>query len=235
MYRRCAWLWAIAAPTQPLQQGGYKFFEDMYPKHEPPPRYANFEEQSLGITVKNCEPKKQISESEKLHHLHNWKKDDKGIEAPPEFGWAEEWGPEPGEDGHNDWYKKHRMFMSYEEKAKYDMRTGVPLERGATRHHEMPLTKRMKASYHNLQQESPQWFDTRERGYWGKYTYEQKQDSVIKSRDEYINEWLEKPGVTKNNVAKTIADYNGTAKQQRVVPVARKPEWELAPKNDAYD
>jgi hypothetical protein len=209
--------------------GGYKFFEDMYPKHDPPPQYASYEDQCNAATVKNLEPKVQLGESEKLHKLHEWEKSDKGYAAPENYGWADEWGPEPGEEGHQAWYNKNRVYMSYEEKAKYDMRHSVPLEKGAMRHHEMPLTKRIKAGYWNLQNEKPQWFDSRERDYWAEYGYEDKRDYVVKAKDDYVSEWLEKPGVTPNNVAKKIADYNGTAKHQRVVPVARKPEWELAP------
>lgn len=216
-----------------LLQGGYKYFEDMYPKHDPPPRFESYEDQMASATVKNLEPKKQISETERLNQLHDWKKTDKGIDAPANYGWAEEWGPEPGEEGHNDWYKKNRMYMSYEEKAKYDMRHMVPLEKGATRNQELPMQKRVKASYYNLQEDKgTQWFDSRERNYWAEYGYEDKRDYIVKAKDEYISEWLEKPGVTKNNVAKKIADYNGTGKNQRVVPVPRQPEWQMAPLKD---
>jgi hypothetical protein len=226
-----AWRLTVRRTTAVLQ-GGYKYFEDMYPKQEPPPRYEYYEEQMSAATVKNLEEKKQLTESQKLQQLHDWKKTDKGFVAPAEFGWHEDWGPEPGDDGHNEWYKKNRMYMSFEEKSKYDMRHGVPLENGAVRHHELPMQKRVKASYHNLQSEKPQWFDPRERNSWAEYSYEDKRDYIVKAKDDYINEWLEKPGVTKNNVAKAIGDYNGTAKYQRIVPVPRKPEWELAPLKD---
>lgn len=216
-------------------RSGYKYFEDMYPAHDPPPRYEHYEDQCNAATVKNLEPKKQVTETEKLQQVHDWKKTDKGFVAPENFGWAEEWGPEPGEEGHNEWYKKNRMYMSYEEKTKLDMRHQVPLEKGAMRHHEMPLTKRVKASYLNLQNEKPQWFDSRERDYWANYSYEDKRDYVVKAKDDYINEWLEKPGVSQNNVAQKIGEYNGTTKNTRVVPVSRKPEWELAPLKEHDD
>lgn len=223
----------LTAPTSVLRQqqpgGGYKYFEDMYPKHDPPPRYEYYEDQLNAGYVKSLEAKVQKTESERLQQLHDWQKTDKGFLAPENFGWADEWGPEPGDEGHNDWYKKNRMYMSYEEKTKYDMRHGVPLEKGAFRHQDMPMTKKVKASYINLQNEKPQWFDSRERGYWAEYGYEDKRDYIVKAKDDYVNEWLEKPGVTPSNVGKKIADYNGTGKNQRVVAVPRKPEWELAP------
>ncbi|EKG07544.1 hypothetical protein TCSYLVIO_001325 [Trypanosoma cruzi] len=230
MFQRSSARWVgLFSPTSSPLRSGYKYFEDMFPKHEPAPRYATYEEQSLGATVKSLEPKKQLTESEKLHQLHEWKKEEDGLTPPPEFGWPEEWGPEPGEEGHIEWYKKNRMYMSYEEKSKYDLRIGVPVEKNSMRHQEMPYHKRMKAAYHNLQEEKPQWFDPRQRKYWARYSYEDQRDSVAKSRDEYLKEWLEQPDVTHENVAKKIGDYNGTAKNQSVKPVQRRPEWELAP------
>eukprot|EP00796_Vickermania_ingenoplastis_P007988 gene7988-5548_t len=211
---------------------GYKYFEDMYPKQNvPPPRFETYEDQMRSATVKSHEPKKQLSESEKLHHLHDWKKDETGYTAPPEFGWAEEWGPAPGEEGHKEWYKKNRMYMSYEEKSKYDIRAGVPVEKNSMRHQEMPYHKRMKAGYVNLESrvEEPQYFDLRSRKYWANYSYEDQRDTMAKAKDDYLKEWLEKPGVTKENVAKQIADYNGTGKKQKIQCVKRRPEWELAP------
>nr|CCC92398.1 conserved hypothetical protein [Trypanosoma congolense IL3000] len=219
----------IVSPTPAPLRSGYKYFEDMFPKCNPAPRYATYEEQQLGATVKSLEPRRQLSESEKLHHLHTWKKEPDGLTPPPEFGWPEEWGPEPGEEGHSEWYKKNRMYMSYEEKAKYDFRLGVPVEKNSMRHQEMPYQRRMKAAYHNLQEDKPQWFDPRQRKYWAQYSYEDQRDSVAKSRDEFLREWLEKPDVTQENVAKKIGDYNGTANHQNVKPVQRRPEWELAP------
>lgn len=211
---------------------GYKYFEDMYTKqHVAPPRYACYEDQMEAATVKSFQPKRQLSESEKLHHLHDWKKDKSGYSPPPEFGWAEEWGPEPGEEGHKEWYKKNRMYMSYEEKSKYDIRAGVPVEKNSMRHQEMPYHKRMKAGYVNLENkvEQPQYFDMRSRKYWANYSYEDQRDTMAKAKDDFLKEWLEKPDVTRENVGKEIADYNGTGKQQKIQCVKRRPEWELAP------
>ncbi|CAD2219759.1 hypothetical protein AGDE_04839 [Angomonas deanei] len=224
---------ALFHPTR-LLLAGYKFFEDMYPKHDPAPRFATYEEQERSATAKSLEPKKQLSESEKLHHLHDWKKDKEGYKPPPEYGWPEEWGPEPGEEGHSTWYEKNRMYMSYEEKSKYDLRIGVPVEKNSTRHQEMPFQKRMKAAYHNLEEKDPQYFDPRQRKYWAEYSYEDQKDTMAKARDDYMSEWLEKPGVSKENVAKKIGEYNGTAKNQNVKSVQRRPEWELAPRPE-YD
>ncbi|KAK7197055.1 hypothetical protein NESM_000649500 [Novymonas esmeraldas] len=214
--------------------GGYRFFEDMYPKHDPAPRFAYYEDQLQSPVVKSMEPKKQRTESEKLHHLHEWAKDKDGLTPPPEFGWPEEWGPEPGEEGHSEWYKKNRMYMSYEEKSRYDLRAGVPVEKNSMRHQEMPYQTRMKAAYVNLEEKKPQYFDPRQRKYWAEYSYEDQRDTMAKARDDYVMEWLEEPGVTKENVAKKIADYNGTAKNQTVKSVQRRPEWELAPRPE-YD
>lgn len=215
---------------------GYKYFEDMYTKqHVPPPRYESYEDQQKAATVKSLQPKRQLSESEKLHHLHDWKKDKDGYTPPPEFGWAEEWGPEPGEEGHKEWYKKNRMYMSYEEKSKYDIRAGVPVEKNSMRHQEMPYHKRMKAGYVNLENrvEQPQYFDMRSRKYWANYSYEDQRDTMAKAKDDFLKEWLEKPDVTRENVGKKIADYNGTGKQQKIQCVKRRPEWELAPAMDS--
>lgn len=224
----CRPLHASAAPLL-----AYKYFEDMYPKvSAPAKRFESFEEQMSSATVKSCEFKPQMSESEKLHHLHEWKKDKEGYTPPPEFGWPEEWGPEPGQEGHKEWYKKNRMYMSYDEKSRYDIRAGVPVEKNTMRHQEMPYQRKMKAGYVNLEEkvDNPQYFDLRSRNYWANYRYEDQRDTMAKAKDDYVKEWLEKPGVTRENVAKKIADYNGTGKKQRIQCVKRRPEWELAPK-----
>lgn len=217
--------------------GGYKYFEDYFPKaNVPPPRYATYEDQQqAAYTYKSLEEKKQLSESEKLQHLHlDWKKQKDGYVPPPEFGWYEGWGPEPGEEGHKEWYKKPRMYMSNDEKSKYDVRAGVPTEKNTLRHQEMPYHRKMKAGYVNLENkvEKPQYFDMRSRKYWAEYGYEDQKDTMVRAKEDFLKEWLEKPGVTKENVGKKVGDYNGTASKQNIQCVKRRPEWELAPTGD---
>lgn len=101
----------------------------------------------------------QKTESEKLHHLHTCKKGNEGYHPRPEFGWPEEWGPEPGEEGHDVWYRKNRMYLSCDEKVRHDLRTGVPVEKNSIRHPEMPCQKRFKASYVNREERDSQCFD----------------------------------------------------------------------------
>lgn len=228
---------AAAATTRVLlgsssSGGSYKYFEDFYPKHDPAPRFAYYEDQLQSPIVKSHEEKKQMTESEKLHHLHDWKKTSTGLTIPENYGWAEEWGPEPGEEGHNDYYKKDRMYMSYEEKSRRDFYQGVPLEKNALRHQEMPYQQRMKAAYYNLEEKAggpSQYASLRKRNHWANYSYEDQKDTLAKARDDYMKEWLEKPGVTPQNLAKKIADYNGTGKNKNIKQVQRRPEWELAP------
>lgn len=211
--------------------GKYAFFEDMYPLHAPAPRYATYEEQQYhSPTVRCLEVRKQLTETEKLQHLHDWHKEPDGIRLPPEYGWTEDWGPEPGEEGHNAYYLKNRMYMSSEEKSKYDLRVGVPVEKNSMRHQEMPFHKRMKAAYSNLQERGdPQYHSPRARNYWTRHSYEDQRDTVAVARDDFLQEWLDKPGVTSQNVAQKIGEYNGTAKGKTVKSVQRRPEWQLPP------
>ncbi|CCW62616.1 unnamed protein product [Phytomonas sp. EM1] len=225
----------VATPKR-FGGGGYKFFEDMYPKHAPGPRFAYYEDQEKSCVVSSLEPKKQLTESEKLHHLNNWKKTNEGLELPPEYGWHEDWGPEPGEEGHNSYYKKNRMYMSYEEKSKYDLRLGVPLEKNAMRQQELPYQKRLKGAYRNLEERGgKQYVSMRQRNYWAKYSYEDQRDTIAKAKDDFFKEWLDKPDVTPQNVCKKISEYNGTNKNQNIKSVQRRPEWELAPIVDEDD
>lgn len=214
----------------------YRFFEDQYPKEKPSEaeakRYAYYEEMERAAKVKCHEDKGPgPSESEKLHKAHAWKETREGMVPDETYGWAEEWGPEPGEEGHSEWYKKNRMYMSYEEKSRLDLKNGVPLEKNQFRHHEMPVQKKMKAAYERMSEETggPEMYGMNERGYDASHTYEEKRDFIMAGRDDYMKEWLAKPGVTPENMAKKIGEYNGTAKKKNVVPVQRKPEWEIAP------
>lgn len=208
----------------------YKFFEDMYPKHAPSKHYEYYEDQMNAAKVKlEAEPKAPVSESERLQKLHDWKQEKDGYVPPENFGWGEDWGPEPGEEGHNEFYKKNRMYMSFEEKSRLDLKAGVPVGKNESRPQEMPVQTRMKGAYHRLNEDKPQWFDTNQRGSWASHTQEDKKDYIMDARDEYMKEWLDKPGMSPEKVAKAMGDYNGTAKNQTVKPAERKPEWELAP------
>lgn len=208
----------------------YKYFEDMYPKQAPAKQYEFYEDQMSSANVKfEAEPKVPLSESERLQKLHDWKQVKDGYVPPENFGWAEDWGPEPGEEGHNSFYKKNRMYMSYEEKGRLDLKAGVPVGKNESRPQEMPVQTRMKGAYNRLNEDKPQWFDTNQRGSWASHTQEDKKDYIMDARDDYMKEWLDKPGQAPETVAKAMGDYNGTAKNQNVKPAERKPEWELAP------
>ncbi len=215
--------------------GGYRYFEDHFPQHEPGQSYATWEDQQGAAQVTDETPKKELTESEKLHQLHDWKQRDDGIDIPENFGWDETWGPEPGERGHNDWYKKPREYMSTEEKFKFDSGIATPLKKNTLRHQEMPIHKRMKAAADNLMKEDPKFVDLKAPGKDAEYTLVQKHDTVGKARKEYLDEWLAKPGVEPHNVSLKIAEYNGTAKGKGVKKIPRRPEWELAPHSDPYE
>ena len=184
--------------------------------------------------MKNCDAKVQVSEHEKLVQLHTWEKDPaSGMPIPPEnFGWIEEWGPEPGEDGHSDWYKKPREFMSNEEKAKFDVGITVPLKKYNLRHQLLPYHHKVNGAYHNMSEDHPMLYSTQAKNVDAPYTPQQKRDYIGKARNEFIDEWLSKPGVTPENLAKKIGDYNGTAKLHNIKKLPRRPDWELQPQMD---
>ena len=209
---------------------GYNFFEDMYPAQEPGKRFEYFEDQLDAATAKSDEPTTQVSETDRLNQLFDWKKENNTVEGPGNFGWAEEWGPEPGEDGHNDFYKKNRMYMSTDEKIKLDQGVGVPLPKGKTRHQPLPFHQKVEAGYKQLNEEKPQWNDTSTKGYFADYNWQDRKDYIADKKEDYLREWLDKPDVTPENVSKKIGDYNGTAKHHRIVPLERRPDWQLAPK-----
>ena len=219
------------------KSGGYAFFEDAYPKAKPGVRVATWEEQQGIATVKNMEePKKQLTESEKLHKLHDWKQDEDGSFIPaPEYGWVEEWGPDPTEDGHDKFYEKPKAYMTSDEEYKLKFKTGVPLAKGEFRHQEMPYNKRIKGAMYNLAVDKGQWFDTKTRNAWSQHSPEEKTDYVGKAKEDFQKEWLAKPGVTPENMAMKMAEYNGSAKGKTVKPVERIPEWELAPRKEFDD
>lgn len=227
----------MSALTAPVRHKGYKFFEDQYPPEQPPTRFATWEDQMMGAQAKNCDEKKVLTEHEKLVQLHTWEKNDKGglPQAPGNYGWIEEWGPEPGEDGHNDWYKKPREYMSDEEKAKFDMGFQVPLKQHHLRHQKLPYAEKMGAAYQNLQSNNPQTFGWKDRNPDTNYSEQEKYDTVGKARADFFDEWLSKPGVTPENVAKKIGDYNGTATLHNIKKLPRRPDWELAAKGDDDD
>mmetsp|Transcript_53280 Transcript_53280/g.163913 ORF Transcript_53280/g.163913 Transcript_53280/m.163913 type:complete len:249 (-) Transcript_53280:23-769(-) len=233
--------WLVAVPTAAAyarRAKGYKFFEDQYPAEQPPDRFQTYEDQMLGGQVKNCDPKPVLTEHEKLVQLHDWKKDPEGgspFQAPENYGWIEEWGPEPGEEGHNDWYKKPREYMSDEEKAKFDMGFQVPLRKHHHRHQKLPYQDHMTAAYMNLYEKNPKAHDFKKKNYTVHYDEQEKYDTIGQARADFLDDWLQKPGVTPENVAKKIGDYNGTAKLHNIKKVPRRPDWELAPKPDDDD
>jgi hypothetical protein len=228
---------AVATVNAAIRSKGYKFFEDQYPSEQPPDRYATYEDQMMAGVAKNCDEKPVLTEHEKLVQLHQWEKNEDGglPQPPPNYGWIEEWGPEPGEDGHNDWYKKPRDFMSQEEKAKYDIGMTVPLKKHHMRHQKLPYGERLTASYTNMAENNPQFFGTKDRNPDAQYTDREKYDSVGKTRAQFFDEWLAKPGVEPENVSKKIGDYNGTAKLHNIKKLPRRPDWELAPNRDDDD
>jgi hypothetical protein len=217
---------------------GYKFFEDQYPPEQPPERYATYEDQMLAGVAKRCEEPVVLTEHEKLVKLHTWEKNDKGgLPTPPaNYGWIDEWGPEPGEEGHNEWYKKPREFMSQEEKAKFDIGFQVPLKEHHMRHQKLPYQDKIGAAAANMMDQNPkEGFSGKDKNPDVYFTPQQQHDHVGKARTEFFNEWLQKPGVSPENVAKKIGDYNGTAKLHNVKKLPRRPDWELAPQKDDDD
>jgi hypothetical protein len=225
----------LAART-PKSLKKYQFFEDHYPKPSSGPGYEYFEDQLNAGYVKSLERKPVETESEKLQRRHKkYTITNNSIEFQQDFGWREEWGPEPGQDGHNDWYSKGRTYMSFDEKVKFDMRHGVPIEKNYFRHQSLPYHRRQSASYSNIVEANPSnSFDSRARNWEGKYSYEEKKEIAI-SKDNYLNEWLQKPGVTRENLPETLSKYHGTdAKHRRVNPPI-KPEWNIAPLHNDFD
>lgn len=56
----------------------------MYPKHDPAPRFATYEDQMNSPVVKSLEKKKeQLSEHDKLVKLHDWKQVKDGYVPTP--------------------------------------------------------------------------------------------------------------------------------------------------------
>jgi hypothetical protein len=214
----------------------YAFFEDAYPKAKPAARVASYEEQLGMATVKNMEPRRQLTESEKLHALHEYKLDEKkGFEFHKAYGWAEEWGPEPNEEGHDQWYEKPKDYMNSDESFRYNNNIQTPLPMNHFRHQEMPYGKRLKAAANNMANENGQFFDTRSRDAWSHHTPEEKHDYVGKAKEEFIAEWMAKPGVTHENLTTKIAEYNGSTKGKSAKPVERVPDWELSPRKEFED
>lgn len=227
---------ATGITTYNRRNKGYKFFEDQYPAEKPPDRYATYEDQMLAGVAKSCEEKPQLTEHEKLVALHTWTKVDEGLPQPPaNYGWIPEWGPEPGEDGHNEWYKKPREFMSQEEKAKFDMGVTVPLKPHTMRHQNLPYHEKLTSAYYNLTEERPQNFSHKSKNPDATYSQQEKYDYMGKARSDFFDEWLAKPGVTPENLGKKIGDYNGTAKLHNIKKLPRRPDWELAPSVDDDD
>jgi hypothetical protein len=210
----------------------YAFFEDAYPKAKPPERVATYEEQLRMATVKNLEPRKQLTESEKLHRIHDWKL---GEDPDPGYGWAEEWGPDPLEEGHDRWYEKPKAYMNGEESFKFENKIQTPLVKQFFRHQEMPYAKRMKAASYNMAVDNGQFYDVSTRDSWSYHSPEEKTDYVGKAKEEFIEEWLSKPGVTQENMTTKMAEYNGSAKGKQVKKIDRVPEWELAPREEFRD
>lgn len=225
------------APTDGLSStasSSYRFFEDHYPTPPPAPTYSTYEDQMLGGQVTNCDVTPTLTESERLHKLFDWddSKPAEGVKIPGNFGWSSEWGPEPGEAGHYEWYNKPRQYMSNEEKVKYDAGMMRPLPKGALRHQELPYNEKLASSFNNLVEDKPDFIRLSDKGRDASYSLTDKRDYMGQAKEEFINEWLSKPGVEPSNLGKKIADYNGTAKRQRVIKAPRKPEWEMSPLPD---
>ena len=219
-----------------LSEEGYKYFEDQFPEHEAPPSYQYYEDQERAATTINNDPKPELSESEILKKRHNWKTLECGaVVVPDDFGWSEDWGPAPGEYGHNEWYKKPREYMSSDEKFKLDTGLQTPVKKAGFRHQKLPFQDRMEAAYSNLQEERPHYRGLKEPGRDAPFTQQEKGESMLTARNEYMNEWLTKPGVEESNLGMKIAEYNGTDKGKQAKKAPRRPEWEMTPvTNDPY-
>jgi hypothetical protein len=218
--------------TEKAAKSPYAFFEDAYPKAKPVERLASYEEQQRCATVRSLEPKKQLTERERLHRIHNW---NMGDQPDPGYGWAEEWGPDATEEGHDAWYHKPKAYMTGDEQFKLRNSIQTPLDKGQFRHQEMPMQKRIKAAALNMAMDHGQWYDMRARDSFSQHSPEQQMDYIGKARQDYIDEWLAKPGVTTENLAEKMAEYNGGNKGKTVKKSERCADWELSPRPEFED
>eukprot|EP00760_Papus_ankaliazontas_P034018 PhM_4_TR6875/c0_g1_i1/m.77606 len=214
---------------------GYKFFEDQFPRHEEPPAaYKYYEDQMAAASVTSePEPGSQLTKEQKVKRMFKWEDDEKGVPTPShDWGWKEEtWGPSPYDPGHNTWYNKSRMYMSYDEKTKHDLGHARPLKRGELRQNPVELNYRLGAATVSAQQTLNRQPDQDQ---WMHLNRDEQQDTFGTVRQGYMDEWLAQPGVEPKNVGKKISEYYGTDDKHTVQQTPRRPDWELPPAPDAY-
>eukprot|EP00759_Apiculatamorpha_spiralis_P052439 PhF_6_TR5711/c0_g1_i1/m.8417 len=208
--------------------GGYKFFEDQFPqpKDDPPPSYQFYEDQmSHGAHVQEeLPPPPPLTKEQKVKRLFKWG-EEKGLPVQShDWGWAEGWGPSPNDPGHNTWYKKSRMYMSYDEKTKHDIGHARPLQAGEIRQNPSDLNLRQGAAVLAAQEKHKRQPDNNQ---WVHYSEQEQKDEFGSTRQEFMNEWLERPGVNPNTLGKNIADYYGTNDKHSFTKAPRRPDWEL--------
>jgi len=206
---------------------GYKFFEDQFPRSTAPPiAYQTYEDQMASAQVTYSPPPPQnLTKEQKVKQLMKWEYDEKGRPRPSQtWGWSDQWGPHPGEAGHNKWYDKSRTYMSYDEKLKDDMGHARPIKTGEIRQHAMELNDRMAASAHSETEKLGKHPDSNQ---FVTFSRDEQQDVVGTVRQEYMNEWLAQPGVNTNNLGAKIGEYYGTSDKHKTQKVQRRADWDL--------
>ena len=226
--------------------GGYRFFEEQCPPNKPAERFATYEDQLLGATASRYVAPVMKSQLETLRERNAWERDEQtGVpRLHPAYGWDDaRWGPAPGEPGHSEWYKADPKYLSLEEQAKLSERHGVPLALHELRHQAQMPTVAIEAAAERMMEDErsegrARGVGARERGLdCGDVKSETKASYVGTARKDYVGEWLQKPGVTRANLALKVAEELGTTKDgmHGVKTVFRNPEWQMTPVKDDDD
>ena len=210
-----------------LRFTGYKFFEDQFPRSAAPSDgYQTYEDQMAGAQITaELQPKPEASKEQKVKRLMKWEQDTQGCPSPSgDWGWKEQWGPAPADPGHNTWYDKSRIYMSYEEKQKYDIGHARPLKAGELRQNTVELNQRLGSGAISAVDKYGKQPDEKGTVHYNK---EEQKDTFGTVRQEYVDEWLEQPGCTPNNIGNKIADFYGTTDKHSFHKAPRRPDWEL--------
>ena len=215
---------------------GYRFFEDQCPPEKPPERFASYEDQLLGATASRYEAPVQRTDLDVLRARNEWKEDSKrNVQLAPDRGWNDDdWQPAPGEEGHVKWYEKPSHYMSNEEQAKYDHRHDMPILKGDFRHQKQAMAKHAEARAQEM------FEDEEEAGRISRRSFKDRNPDVsIKSetkakyvgapRQDFLNDWLQKPDVTPRNAAEKVAEHYNITDRMSVATTRRSPEWQMTP------
>ena len=232
--------------------GGYKFFEDHFVKKEDldplaTRKFEYYEDQQASPGVTDEYEEKEETLNQKLRRLHNPKHyfmdKDGAIHQPADYGWNDKWGPAPGKKGHKAWYNKDRKYMSNDEKHMMDTSVGRPvMQRGEWRNMTKTYSDYMAPTMGDMidstADDGQTYYDK-----WGQshdapgtthdFPVQMAHDNFGKKREEFINKWLEKPGVTKQNMSTKMMEHEGIDhKVDEKIAKGGNPDWELAPRGD---